>query len=72
MKGKLMIIMLALNIQAQAQDVSLGSYKIADETQLWRLTNNAAGLSLDRGVGLDVVKTKIEGLGGSIECKTEE
>ncbi|RKI28876.1 chemotaxis protein CheA [bacterium 1xD8-6] len=24
-----------------------------------------------RGVGLDVVKTKIEGLGGSIECKTE-
>ena len=47
MKGKLMIIMLALNIQAQAQDVSLGSYKIADETQLWRLTNNAAGLSLD-------------------------
>ena len=47
MKGKLMIIMLALNIQAQAQDVSVGSYKIADETQLWRLTNNAAGLSLD-------------------------
>lgn len=24
-----------------------------------------------RGVGLDVVKTKIEGLGGNIECKTE-
>lgn len=23
-----------------------------------------------RGVGLDVVKTKIEGLGGNIECKT--
>jgi len=25
-----------------------------------------------RGVGLDVVKTKIEGLGGNIECRTEE
>ena len=34
----------ALTVQAQ---INTGTYKYADETQLWRLTGNAAGLSLD-------------------------
>ncbi len=36
-----------LNAMAQQEPVSEQSYRYADETQLWRLTGNAAGLALD-------------------------
>lgn len=43
-----LLVVALFNIQhASAQDISTESYKYADETQLWRLTQNAAGLSLD-------------------------
>ena len=38
---------ITLGTQAQQQPVSGEQYRYADETQLWRLTGNAAGLSLD-------------------------
>ena len=38
------VMLTALTVQAQ---INTGTYKYADETQLWRLTGNAAGLSLD-------------------------
>lgn len=38
------IMLTALTVQAQ---INIDTYKYADETQLWRLTGNAAGLSLD-------------------------
>lgn len=41
------IFFLTCALSAAAQDISTESYKYADETQLWRLTQNAAGLSLD-------------------------
>lgn len=41
------IFFLACALNAAAQDISIESYKYADETQLWRLSQNAAGLSLD-------------------------
>lgn len=41
------IILLAYAAGVTAQTVSTQSYRYADETQLWRLTQNAAGLSLD-------------------------
>lgn len=43
-----LLVVALFNIQhASAQDISTESYQYADETQLWRLTQNAAGLSLD-------------------------
>ena len=36
-----------LSLEATAQEISIENYKYADETQLWRHTQNAAGLSLD-------------------------
>jgi len=43
-----LLVVVFFNVQhASAQDISTESYKYADETQLWRLTQNAAGLSLD-------------------------
>jgi hypothetical protein len=38
------IMLTALTVQAQ---INIDTYKYADATQLWRLTGNAAGLSLD-------------------------
>ena len=43
----LCIINYAFLTTATAQEVSQQNYKYADETQLWRQTQNAAGLSLD-------------------------
>lgn len=38
------VMLTALTVQAQ---INIDTYKYADETQLWRLTGNTAGLSLD-------------------------
>ena len=38
------VMLTALTVKAQ---INIDTYKYADETQLWRLTGNAAGLSLD-------------------------
>lgn len=40
-------MLMALTAQAQQQQVNIDTYKYADEVQLWRLTGNAAGLTLD-------------------------
>ena len=39
-----MMMLTAMSVHAQ---VNIDSYKYADDTQLWRLTGNAAGLSID-------------------------
>lgn len=47
MKQTINILLLSCCLTAHAQEVSKESYNYADETQLWRHTQNAAGLSLD-------------------------
>lgn len=66
MKGKLIIIMAAFSIQAHAQEVSLGSYKIADDMQLWRQTNNAAGISLDSSANRGIAYFDFSHTGGDL------
>ena len=56
MRKVALIISIVCNIAVQAQHITKQNYAFADETQLWRLTGNAAGLSLDsaqaRGVAI--------------------
>ena len=56
MRKVALIISIVCSIAVQAQHITKQNYAFADETQLWRLTGNAAGLSLDsaqaRGVAI--------------------
>ena len=40
------VVLIATAVAAQAQE-TIGSYRLSDATQLWRLTDNAAGLGID-------------------------
>lgn len=55
LKSSLAIVSLLLSPAAQAQRLTgNGEYKYSDATQLWRLTENAAGLSADSAHGRGV------------------
>lgn len=77
------LFLAACALTANAQDVEKGNYRYADETQLWRLTQNAAGLSLDsapnRGIAYfdyshasgDLHRVQEGGMNNNLEFFTE-